>query len=249
MKPRKAFTLIELLVVIAIIGALIAITVPALSKARQRARNVQCTTNVRSISRAFNVYIDLCGREKGYFGYIIYGGIPRRMAVCPETQIVPIAKPSGPHGGSAFSTWAVPTSPAGDYFYGSYGGNEYWTLEAEAMTRTSPNSGVVQVVYAGFYHRNRAIDESTIPAFADGATYALAPDEANTIPLTQLYTNWAQLGAMAMRRHGSRTNVAFADAHVEGVKLEDLWTLRWKSNWKRVDPYPIPATWNGIDGS
>jgi hypothetical protein len=33
---------------------------------------------------------------------------------------------------------------------------------------------------------------------------------------------------------------------VEPVKLDDLWTLRWKANWKRFDPYFVPASWNGL---
>lgn len=49
--PQKAagFTLVELLVVIAIIGALVAITVPAISSSRQAARNAQCKNNLKQL--------------------------------------------------------------------------------------------------------------------------------------------------------------------------------------------------------
>ncbi|MCG8449778.1 MAG: DUF1559 domain-containing protein [Pirellulales bacterium] len=97
----RGFTLVELLVVIAIIGVLVALVLPAVSKAREASRRTTCANNLRQFGIGFHVFADADPRERLCTGaadyrrdgaYDVYGWVAdlvNSQSASPQEMLCP----------------------------------------------------------------------------------------------------------------------------------------------------------------
>ncbi len=87
-RQTSAFTLVELLVVIAIIGILVSLLLPAVQAAREAARRLQYTNNLKQIGVALHNYHDMYGQFPGGSNYVAHS--TWLMSLLPFIEEAPV---------------------------------------------------------------------------------------------------------------------------------------------------------------
>jgi len=199
---RRAFTLVELLVVIAIIAILAALLLPALARAKESARSLQCLSQMRQLGLAVRLYADENGDEfpRSQHSAFAHGQLTWGRALAPPL-------------GSDTTTWtnllgSVYHCPSDRRTNGwSYGFNVYFELgpddDYEGKPQTWRRAGTVP-------HPSATI------LFAENAS---AADHI----MPNFWTASQDAVDVASRRHGRRSNYNFVDGHADARHFETLY--------------------------
>jgi len=150
---RRGFTLIELLVVIAIIAVLIALLLPAVQAAREAARRLQCTNNVKQIGLAMHNYHSTHNSFPP--GFVSWGWGTWYIFTLPWIE-----------GGTVYNSWNQSGPPADPNGIWTYGGPVNTTATQVRLQTYSCPSDTQQ-----YWNENQNSSGGNLPKYNYAANY------------------------------------------------------------------------------
>ena len=224
-QKRRGFSLVELLVVIGIIAVLIAILMPALSKARRKAQATVCLSNLRQWTTAWVMY---CNENKGYSVYYLdtnwSSTTPElwegrfkpyisqsldQVRICPRAS-----EPTGATIGTAILAWYAPGTWLGGPGGYAFNGWRYSGYNSNSQFMCKIDSGQSNDCFV----------------FADSIWVDTWPSTLDPVPPDRILGDMnTGLGRICIDRHDKAINMSFGDMSARRVPLTELWQLQWSN--------------------